>query len=146
MSFLFQGQAEAEMLVFFDQSGAKPEYVFNQRWTPTNRDASYPRAFAQDDKYSGNQSGDPANFQGADLWLHDASFLRLKELEIGYTIPKEKIKACDIKVFARGLNLFTMFSDVYKLGLDPEASGYNNFRDSTYPSLRTYTLGVNFSF
>lgn len=146
MSFLFQGQAEAKMLVFFDQAGAKPEYVFNQRWTPTNRDARYPRAFGQDDKFSGNQSGNPENFQGADFWLRDASFLRLKEIEVGYTIPKDKIEFCDIKIFARGLNLFTMFSDVYKLGLDPEAAGYNNFRGSTYPSLKTYTLGVNFSF
>lgn len=146
MSFLFQGQAEAKMLVFFDQAGAKPEYVFNQRWTPTNRDSRYPRAFGQSDKYSGNQSGNSENFQGADLWLHDASFLRLKEIEVGYTIPKDKIEFCDIKIFARGLNLFTMFSDVQKLGLDPEAAGYNNFRGSTYPSLKTYTLGVNFSF
>ncbi|WP_165748696.1 SusC/RagA family TonB-linked outer membrane protein [Cellulophaga sp. Z1A5H] len=146
-SFLLQGQAKAETLVFFDQSGAKPEYVFNQRWTPENRDSRYPRAFQQGDSYSGqlNNVSDP-NFQGADLWLRDASFLRLKEVEIGYTLSKDVIKVGDIKLFVRGFNLLTMFSDVYKLGLDPEADGYNNFRGSTYPSLKTYTLGLNFTF
>ncbi|WP_229130252.1 TonB-dependent receptor [Ancylomarina sp. 16SWW S1-10-2] len=145
-SFLFQGQAKAKMLVFFDQHGAKPDYVFNDRWTTENSNSKYPRAFAQDDANCGNQSGDAANFEGADFWLKDASFLRLKEVQLGYTFPKDKIKFGTLKVFARGFNLVTMFSDVYDLGLDPEASGYNNFRSSTYPSLKSYTFGFNLSF
>ncbi len=145
LNFLFQGQAKAKVLVFFDQSGAKPEYVFTERWTPENRDAKYPRAFTQDDKYSGNQNT-ADNFQGADIWLRDASFVRLKELELAYSFSKEKNKIGNLKVFARGTNLLTMFSEVYKLGLDPEASGYNNFRQSTYPSLKSYSIGLNLSF
>ncbi len=145
LNFLFQGQAKAKVLVFFDQSGAKPEYVFTERWTPENRDSRYPRAFTQDDKFSGNQNT-ADNFQAADLWLRDASFVRLKELELAYSFSKEKIKIGNLKVFARGNNLITMFSDVYKLGLDPEANGYNNFRQSTYPSLKSYSLGLNLSF
>ncbi len=145
-NFLFQGQAKAEMLVFFDQSGAKPEHVFTERWTTSNRNSRYPRAFAQGDPYSGNQSGSAENFQGADFWLHDASFLRLKQVDLGYTFKKDKIKVGDLKLFVRGFNLLTMFSDVHKMGLDPEAAGYNNFRGSRYPSLKTYTVGVNFTF
>ncbi|MCG8581849.1 MAG: TonB-dependent receptor [Bacteroidales bacterium] len=145
-NFLFQGQAEAEVLVFFDQLGAKPEYVFTERWTPENRNARYPRAFAQNDPYSGNQSGSADNFQGADFWLHDASFLRLKQVDLGYTFTKDQLGFGDLKVFVRGFNLLTMFSEVYDLGLDPEATGYNNSRGSTYPSLKTYTVGVNLTF
>ncbi len=145
-NFLLQGQAKAEMLVFFDQSGAKPAYVFNQRWTVDNRNAQYPRAFISNDSYSGNQSGNSDNFEGADFWLKDASFIRLKEVELGYTFKKEKIKIANLKVFVRGFNLLTMFSAVYKLGLDPEATGYNNFRGATYPSLKTYSAGLNFTF
>ena len=145
-SFLLQGQAKAEALVFFDQDGAKPDYVFNQRWTPENRNARYPRAFGLNDTFSGNQSDNPENFQGADIWIHDASFLRLKEIELGYTLTKEKTKFADIKIFARGFNLLTMFSEIQKLGLDPEATGYNNFRGATYPSLKMYTFGLNFTF
>lgn len=144
-NFLLQGQANAEMLVFFDQAGSKPEYVFTERWTPQNRDARFPRAFVQGDPISGTQNT-ADNFEGADFWLQDASFLRLKEVEIGYTFSKDKLKFGDLKVFFRGLNLLTMFSDVYDLGLDPEANGYNNFRNSTYPSLKSYSFGFNLSF
>ncbi|WP_304404341.1 SusC/RagA family TonB-linked outer membrane protein [Algibacter lectus] len=150
-NFLFQGQAQADVLVFFDQSGAKPDFVFNDRWTPNNRDASYPRAFAQGDTYSGVQNQIAASavnsgFEGADLYLKDASFLRLKEIEIGYTLTKDVTKFADIKISLRGFNVLTMFSDIYDLGLDPEATGYNNFRNSTYPSLKSYTLGLNINF
>ena len=145
-SFLLQGQAKAEMLVFFDQSGALPEYVFTERWTPDNRDARYPRAFQQDDSFSGNQSGNAGNFQGADLWLHDASFLRLKEVELGYSFSKEQVRVGNLRVYFRGLNLLTMFSEVYDLGLDPEAVGYNNFRNARTPSLKSYSFGLNLTF
>ncbi len=144
-NFLFQGQANAEMLVFFDQSGSLPEYVFNQRWTPENRDSRYPRAFTQGDPFSGNQNT-ADNFQGADLWLHDASFLRLKEIEVGYSFSKEQTNFGNVRLFFRGLNLLTMFSDIYDLDLDPEAGSYNNFRDSTYPSLKSYSMGINLKF
>ncbi|WPR71387.1 TonB-dependent receptor [Flavobacterium sp. NG2] len=149
-NFLFQGQAKAKTLVFFDQSGAKPEFVYTDRWTPDNPNASYPRAFAQGDKYSGQQGPFTntlnAGFEGADLYYRDASFVRLKEVQLGYTFDRDKIKFCDLKLFVRGFNLLTMFSDIYKLGLDPEAAGYNNFRESTYPSLKSFSMGVNVSF
>ncbi len=146
LNFLFQGQAKAEMIVFFDQSGGLPEYVYNERWTPENRNSRYPRAFVQDDAFSGNQSGQADNFQAADIWLHDASFLRLKEIELGYTFSKETLKFGQARIFFRGLNLLTMFSEVHDLGLDPEASRYNNFRNSTYSSLKAYTFGFNLTF
>lgn len=145
-NFLFQGQANAEMLVFFDQGGSRPDFIYNQRWTPENRDARYPRAFAQGDPYSGNQTNNVNNHQSADLWLRDASFLRLKEVELGYRFSKETLGFGDLRIFVRGFNVLTMFSDVYDLGLDPEAESYNNFRDSTYPSLKTYSVGLNFNF
>ena len=143
-NFLFQGQAEAEMLVFFDQMGSKPEFVFTERWTPENRDARYPRAFVQGDTYSGLLNSDLSH--GADLYLRDASFLRLKEVELGYTLGQDKIRFGSLRLFVRGLNLLTMFSEVHDLGLDPEAAGYNNFRNSTYPSLKSYSFGLNLNF
>lgn len=144
LNFLFQGQAEAETLVFFDQSGAKPEFVFNERWTPNNRNSIYPRAFAQGDSFSGGQTDGTSGF--ADLYYFDASFVRLKEVELSYTIDSNVIKFADVRLFARGYNLATFFSDIWDLGLDPEATGYNNFRGARYTPLKTYSIGVNFSF
>ena len=143
-NFLLQGQAKAKALVFFDQIGSKPQHVFTDRWTPTNTNARYPRAFGLNDTYSGPQ--DNNNSVYADLWYHDASFLRLKEVEIGYTLSKDIATFADIKLFARGFNLLTMFSDIQKLGLDPEGVGYNNFRNSTYPSLKMVSFGANINF
>ncbi len=149
-NFLFQGQAKAKTLVFFDQAGAKPEFVYTDRWTADNPNATYPRAFAQGDKYSGQQSPVTntlnAGFEGADLYYKDATYVRLKEVELGYTFTRDQMKFGDLKLFVRGFNLLTMFSDMYKLGLDPEAAGYNNFRESTYPSLKSVSMGFNLSF
>ncbi len=50
-----------------------------------NTGGTYPRAFNQADPFSGNQNT-AENFQGADIWMHDASYLRLKEVELGYNI------------------------------------------------------------
>lgn len=144
-NFLFQGQAGAETLVFFDQSGSLPEFVYNERWTPQNTGARYPRARVQGDPYSGNLNT-ADNFQGADSYLFDASFVRLKEVELGYTFSKEQLNFGKARIFFRGLNLLTMFSDIYDLGLDPEAAGYDNFRNSGYPSLKSYSFGINLSF
>lgn len=144
VNILLQGQAKAKALVYFDQLGAKPTHQFADRWTTSNRNARYPRAFGLNDTYSGPQDNNNSTY--ADLWYHDASFLRLKEVEIGYTINKDLLKFADIKIFARGFNLLTMFSDIQKLGLDPEGAGYNNFRNSTYPSLKMYSLGLNINF
>jgi len=143
-NFMFQGQAKAKMFVYFETHGARPDFMFHERWTPENRDARYPRAFAQGDNSSNLGTSD--NFEGADLWLHDASFLRLKEVELGYTFSKDKINVGDLKIFVRGYNLLTMFSDVYDLGFDPEAESIFDFRESKYPSLKTYTVGLNFIF
>ncbi|MEQ9287756.1 MAG: SusC/RagA family TonB-linked outer membrane protein [Cyclobacteriaceae bacterium] len=144
-NFLFQGQAKADMLVTFDEFN-RPEFIFKERWTPENRNARYPRA-AITSNYSGNRSGDIGNPEMADLYYHSASFLRLKEVELGYTFDKAKVKVGSARVFLRGMNLLTMFSDVFSdFGLDPEAGDYNGFRFSTYTGLRSFSFGVNFNF
>lgn len=145
LNFLFQGQAKAQTLVYFESHGARPEFMFTDRWTPENREARYPRAFVAGDGYSANL-GTPNAFQGADLWLHDASFLRLRELEVGYTLSKDVIGFGDLKLYVRGFNLFTMFSEINDLGFDPEAGQIFDFRGTTYPAMKTYSVGLNLNF
>lgn len=76
--------------------------------------------------------------------LHDASYLRLKSLEIGYTFPQKwmsKVKVKNLRVFANAYNLFTITGLKY---LDPEhpSSGYG----TTYPLICTVNFGVNLKF
>lgn len=84
-----------------------------------------------------------------DNWVEDGSFLRLRDLTVGYNIPKKLIGKAGIKnarVYFTGTNIFTLSR--YS-GLDPEVSqsdttpGQDN---SSYPLARTYTFGLNITF
>jgi TonB-dependent starch-binding outer membrane protein SusC len=115
-------------------------------WTPENTDAKYPRP----------RSG--INFRGSDEWIEDASYLRLKNLQIGYNLPLSNMGVQwlrSAKVYASAQNLLTITK--YG-GYDPEI---NNFGNSTvngnadlrlgvdlgsYPSARTFTFGINLGF
>ena len=112
----------------------------NDRWisryisgTPEteNPNASYPRL-----EY-GNQNGN--NRQYSTYWLRDMSYLRLKTLEVGYTLPKEvtnKLHFNSIRIFLLGNNLLT-FSK-FKLW-DPELG---NGSGNEYPITKSVTLGL----
>lgn len=105
-------------------------------WTLDNQDvnAEYPRISLN--KIENNQ-------QPSTYWQKDMSFIRLKNAEIGYTIPKkitQKAKLSTIRVYLEGVNLLT-FTD-FKLW-DPELNAsYGN----VYPTTRTITLGLNINF
>ncbi len=85
----------------------------------------------------------PRNFTSKDI--QDASYLRLRNVTIGYTLPKsilEKTKIIKgVKVFVQGQNLFTWTS---WRGLDPENNDV--FGRFQYPNTRTYTAGINVNF
>lgn len=76
--------------------------------------------------------------------LHEASYIRLKSLELGYTLPKkwvQKVNASSVRVFTNAYNLLTCTGLKY---LDPEhpSSGYG----TTYPLICTVNFGVNIKF
>lgn len=85
---------------------------------------------------------DGRNSQSSTWWLRDASFVRLKSLEIGYTFPSKwttKLGIENLRVYANGNNLFTIDGvDIF----DPEmTSGIKG-----YPIQRTWTFGLNVTF
>ena len=115
---------------------------YDNRWTPENQDAKYPRL-----SYGGNSN----NYRASTYWLRNGSYLRLQNLQIGYTLPshicqKSKLfSSC--RFYVSGQNIFTLTG--YS-GLDPEL-GINNPLDmgvdtTRYPSSRTFTFGVNLQF
>lgn len=90
--------------------------------------------------------------QVADTYIEDGSYIRLKNISLGYNFPKDlaaKILAKQIRVYGSVTNLLTITK--YK-GLDPEANFYdqNNLQPGidygVYPNYRTYTLGINVTF
>jgi hypothetical protein len=104
-------------------------------WTEENTDASIPRPQLYSTK----------NHQLSDQWIIDASYVRLKNVQLGYTLPSsltDAINAERLRIYAQGTDLLT-FSEATKWGVDPElVSGRQNF----YPQTDRYTLGLNLSF
>ncbi len=105
------------------------------RWTPTNRDASFPRLQAASNKN---------NYLYSDFWVRDASYLRLKNIQIGYTLPynlTKKAHFTKVRVYAGATNLFTITK--VDPGVDPET--YSG-RFSAYPPTRIYMFGLQLGF
>ncbi|WP_420400486.1 SusC/RagA family TonB-linked outer membrane protein [Flagellimonas sp.] len=143
LNVLFQGQANVNVSIFYDNNGNRPAYLFEQRWTPDNPNARYPRAYQRADPFNAKNSP-VSDTTTQDTWLHDASFLRLRDMQLGYNIPKSLVKFGDIRLFVRGSNIFT-WDKLKDLDLDPEMAEYRNFEEGLYQPLKTWTLGVNVS-
>lgn len=108
------------------------EWMYENRWTPENRhrNAIYPRALVLN-------AGSVHNWQST-YWLRDASFLRLSNLQLGYTIPKSALSAINrLRVYASARNLLSF--DSYYPGWDPESGG-------NYPPTIVFTVGINANF
>lgn len=109
---------------------------YNDRWTVDNpsQDVFYPRL-----DYGTNAN----NNQASTWWLKDMSFLRLKNVELGYSLPKtvlDKIKITGIRMYLRGTNLLTFSS--FKLW-DPELKSNTG---AAYPAMKSVSFGIEFKF
>jgi hypothetical protein len=85
------------------------------------------------------------NYSANDYWIINVKYLRLRNLEIGYEIPKTALKhigVSRIRVYANGTNLFSI-DNVKDLQMDPEVSLGSAL---VYPQQRLYTFGFNLSF
>lgn len=139
LTAFFQGQAEAQILVKPTMNMAKDFYDGRYREDATaeeNAHAKWPRAFMSVSQVNDNDALD------SDWWLRDASFVRLKSLEIGYSFPKSLIQHIGLtnaRVYVNGNNLFTI--DSVKI-FDPEmTAGIKG-----YPIQRSWTFGLNLAF
>ncbi|TDG35355.1 TonB-dependent receptor [Pedobacter changchengzhani] len=123
------------------------EYYQNA-WTPTNPSNRYARIAKADPN---------GNTRPSDLFVEDGSFLKLKNVQIGYTLPSlltKNLNISKVRFFVSGQNLITITK--YS-GLDPEIGQPNDSSAGrsvtasgidigTYPSSRYYTLGLNVTF
>jgi len=129
---------------FFNLSAYNKHARTMDAWTPDNTSASVPRLSLDDN----NRNSRPSSY-----YVQDASFLKLKNLQIGYTLPKSVSEKLDLRVYVQAQNLFTITP--YE-GMDPEVGLQNYSSDNRnldigvdrgiYPSSRTFQLGVNLGF
>jgi TonB-dependent starch-binding outer membrane protein SusC len=143
LSFLLQGSYGNKLFNQLEQQLEKPTLALNaagvlaDRWTLANTDGSTPRA-----------TNSPVP-QIIDRYVEDASYLRLKNITLGYSLPKEltgKIHLKQLRIFVGAQNLFTI---THYTGYDPEANYFDS--DNTkqgidygvYPAVKTFLTGIN---
>jgi len=137
LSILFAGQSDVVQYLLPDAGtvGNFPSSWADNRWSPSNPNGTYPRA----DDRAGVVFG---NYRST-FWLRNTSFLRLKNLQLGYTFPHAMISKLGInglRIYASGFNLLTFTS---LKDYDPEGNNENGY---FYPQQKIYNLGVNVTF
>jgi len=120
------------------------EKYFQNHWTPSNPSDRYARALGTDDN--------SLNSVPSSVWIEDGSFLKLKNVSIGYTLPASLLNRFSIsrvRIYVSSQNLFTITKYT---GLDPEIgiqggnATQNGVDNGTYPSSRYFTFGLNLTF
>lgn len=145
LSMMFNGAAKVarlfdshEVYGAFSGDAGHPASIWKDAWTETNKNASMPRIFTDTNSPSSSRKAHST------FWLQDTSYLRLKNLQFGYSLPKSLLKNIgveNIRFYYSVENLFTI--DKMKINIDPEATSQ---RLSSYPLLRTHAFGVNLTF
>lgn len=136
-SALLQGAAMVdaiarEQVIFAFYNGGKVVENYLDRWTPQNPDGKYPRLSMQNTQ---------KNWETSSFWMQNASYLKMRNMQLGYTLPKQVLGRSGIsnlRVYFSADNLFTIsgFDN-----LDPEVP-YGSY----YPLTKNYSFGINVSF
>lgn len=129
-SFFFQGAGRTSLFIsgiqpFNNEASTIMQYLVGNFWTEENTNAMYPRMITGLNQHS--------NFYNSTHWMRDASFVRLKNAELGYTYKYARF-------FLAGQNLLTFSS--FKLW-DVELGGGNGLR---YPNNRVISIGAQLNF
>lgn len=138
-------QGVGKMDNYLSGTGSQPFYsasfqgsIFEHQkdyWSPENPGAAYPRLTA---------NSNTNNYVSSSFWMRSGAYLRLKNVVVGYTLPKtitDKVKIGSARLYVSGQNLITWSN--YFPGFDPEQ------RDTAgefYPIMKTYTVGLNVNF
>jgi len=135
LSALFQGAFDFYTYIAISNQTYTDQY-YKTRWTEENGNvnALYPR-----------NGGSSLNTANSDFWYRNASYMRLKALNIGYSLPNKllsKVKIHDCRIYFAGQNLLTV-SGLNEYSIDPEAP--NTAGMYYYPQQRGLTLGLNIS-
>ncbi|MCX6237430.1 MAG: TonB-dependent receptor [Bacteroidia bacterium] len=135
LAILFQGTTGAVQYVNPESGDIGNYYKLyaDNRWTPENTNASFPRAWNRDEEYWRSQ--------GNTFWLQNMNYVRLKNIEIGYSLPSKLNKTLGIeglRFYVNGQNVLTFSKQ--KL-IDPELE-----QGTSYPLSRIVTGGLTLTF
>lgn len=139
LSLIFQGVGKRDLVLNgrmfpIANDAEMPWTIHRDYWTEENPNAYWPRLY--------QYKGDDFNSKPADRWIQDASYFRLKNVTLGYTIPISKKYMEKLRVYVTGQDLFEI-SDILEV-MDPEVE--SNANRGMYPFFRSWTLGLNVTF
>lgn len=117
----------------------KMKFLYTDRWTPSNKNASRPRPGATDiDKY-----------WLSDGMVFDGSYFKIKQIQVGYSLPKSFLNKIGINSFRIYCSLDDFFTFTSYPGFDPEVTGVGSatgLDKGYYPSARKVVFGLNLNF
>ncbi len=154
LSMLLQGVAKRDMMIrgeLVEPFHSNYSYVMYQHqldyWTPTNTDAIWPRLTAAGATSTANNYG-----RDSDIYQFDGAYARLKNIQLGYTVPQaysKKIGVASTRIFVNGQNLLTFSKNSW---IDPESSEFDSNMGGSansarnYPTLKYYGFGLDIQF
>ena len=146
VSLFFQGVAKRDLwldgTMFYGLTGGYGSQVWESTldyWSSNNTDAYFPRPY--------HTSEINKNRQVSDQYLQNAAYVRLKNMQIGYTLPHSILSKCKLsrlRLFLTGENLFTI-SGINE-NFDPEVATGGWGSGKIYPLMRTFSCGINLEF
>lgn len=117
----------------------KMRFLYTDRWTPANKNAARPRAGATDiDKY-----------WVSDGMVFDGSYFKIKQIQLGYSLPQSFLKKIGINSFRIYCSLDDFFTFTSYPGFDPEVTGVGSatgIDKGYYPSAKKVVFGLNLNF
>ena len=149
LSVLFQGATDYSHLTSkkynrgWQEDGSAVAYLLDRSWTWEK----YVAGIATDFPHVSSSSSQTHNYQPNTFWIEDASFLRLKNIELGYTFSSKFITRMGLKsvrIYLTGNNLYT-WSHMFP-GEDPEIPTYADGNYEPYPITTTFNSGINIKF
>ncbi|MDP4209369.1 MAG: SusC/RagA family TonB-linked outer membrane protein [Bacteroidota bacterium] len=132
-----QSYISGDFMNGFGNNGTYTAYEYNlgRFTTATAATATQPRVWL---------GSNTNNTQTSTFWIKNNDFVRLKNVELGYTLPtriSRKVGIPSVRIFTNGLNLLT-FADIYKVRKDVDPEGWG----SSYPIMKVVNFGVNVKF
>jgi TonB-linked SusC/RagA family outer membrane protein len=141
VSALFQGalggrQIYSAQLVFNYRESYRPIHL--GRWTPDNAaNATFPALHL-------SESNMANNYVNSSYWIRKTDYIKLKNLEVGYRLPRHWLSRAKIKnarIYVNGMNLVN-WDNVADLGIDPESNAGDRWGWQPYPIMRVYNAGI----
>jgi hypothetical protein len=121
----------------FYHSGNSPKYLVENSWREDNTGGEFPRLSLV--------TASSNNAFSSTYWYRNGDYLRVKSMQIGYSMSKQWIKTVgldNLRIYAEGQNLLTL-SQLSKYNIDPEQPGVSN---GYYPQQRVISMGLNLTF